>query len=317
MAAAVLGACGGPAVARHPPATRTTVAAPAGPRWSAPVAVAGVAPPAAVSCPSPTSCVVLGGNGASAVGWGDHWSPATPSGLGPGAGGVSLSCTAVTFCAALGVGGGDAVTGDGRQWSAPDPVTPGGDLGAVGCAGSSFCVSVDALGNGWYFDGTGWQGGPGDWGSVAAVSCASPTFCASVSGGVSVFDGASWSQPRTYGPPAEMTGVSCPAPTFCVAVGDTGGVLTWNGTTWTGPVRLGGARRGGPGADLVGVSCASAAFCMAVAGTAGAFTWDGTAWTRGPRAVPGSPLVAVSCPAADSCVAVDGRGRVTTYGRGG
>lgn len=59
-----------------------------------------------------------------------------------------------------------------------------------------------------------------------------------------------------------LRSVSCPVATFCMAVDKSGSnALTWNGTSWSAPVRV---ELGRTGVEIIHVSCADAGFCVAV-----------------------------------------------------
>ncbi len=139
------------------------------------------------------------------------------------------------------------------------------------------------------------------------MSCASPVLCvAGDSGGsVIVWNGTSWTRPRLVdrssgapvdnasGAPADnasgapvdnasgapvdnasgapvdnmVTAVSCTGATFCMGTDSGGRSLTFDGATWSSPVRV------GAGAALNSVSCVSASFCVAVDAAGNAYAY--------------------------------------------
>ena len=293
------------------PSTTTAAAS----SWSSPTAVAHASSLGAVACPATTHCLALDGRGDAFRFDGSAWTQAPSTGI-TSSGTPSLSCAGLTFCGAIVQGADQAVTWNGTAFTAPDTL-PAQGLGAVGCAGPSFCVTIDGVGDAYYLGGSSWANGANDWGSVSAISCPTSGFCVSVGGGVSMWDGNSWTEPQSFGLTSNLTGVSCPSATYCQVVDNTGQADTWNGTTWTGPTQVpvpGGstAAAGAGGVDLTGVSCVSAAFCMAVANSGAASLWNGTDWSS-QTIDPHASLTAVSCPSPTLCVAVDGKGDALVY----
>ena len=148
-------------------------------------------------------------------------------------------------------------------------------------------------------------------GGLGDVSCASPTFCVAVDldGNVLTYDGTSWSGPTSIDSGNALNWVSCPSVGFCAAVDSDGNVLTYDGTSWS-PTSV------NPGVNLESVSCTSSAFCAVVGDDGNAFTFDGTNWS-GPTAIdPGTIVWSVSClPTMSStfCMAVASGGEAFTY----
>lgn len=293
---------------------KTTTSTVPGPVWSEPETVTGGAPLEALQCPTTSTCVALDASGDAYSGSGTHWSPGVSAGL-AGTGRMSLSCPSATFCAALAVGTDQVASWNGAGWSSLGSIPSASALQAVGCASTTFCVAVDALGDAFYFRGSGWTEEPNDWGSVASISCASANFCISVLEGVSEFDGQDWTEPQEFDTTSNMTSVSCPTSTFCAAVDITGEVITWNGSAWAGPQHLSGSEPTpfGSGADLTGVSCATATFCVAVDTVGDAFVWNGQSWSSPIVIDRGIALTSISCPATGTCFAVDSAGKAIAY----
>jgi hypothetical protein len=167
-----------------------------------------------------------------------------------------------SLCRAL--DGSNALTWNGRQWSAPVLIDLTGDgVESVSCASASFCMAVDWNGNALTWNGTGW--------SATAISCPDSTT-------------ASAGDCTTAGPFADpragvLDSVSCPTASFCAAVDGTGYTFTWNGTSWSRPVWSATSPADPHGGALTSVSCPTARFCVAVDGDGEALTWNGHAWT--------------------------------------
>jgi len=219
----------------------------------------------AVSCASAAFCMAVDWNGNTLEWDGSSWTqPAlscpdtTPSNAGTctfdgtftdaRAGVVaSASCPTRTFCAAVDDNG-NALTWNGRQWSAPvllDPIA--GVFTSVSCASAKFCAAVD--GNGYAFE---WNGQSWSHSEFSATSPTDPS-------------------------PGGLQSVSCPASAggeFCVAVDAVGNAVIWNGTSWSAPEPI---DPGGGG--LTAVSCASATSCVTVDAQGGTATWNGTSWS--------------------------------------
>jgi hypothetical protein len=278
-----------------------------------------------VSCPSPSFCAAVDGNGNAISGSpgpdGDGgrdlaWS--APVSIDPIAGILtSVSCPSASFCAAVDVTG-YALTWNGTSWSRPawsatSPADPrGGALTSVSCASAVFCVAVDGDGRSLAWDGRAWSApvaaDPGG-GGLTAVSCPSASSCVAVEadGRAVTWDGRAWSAPVAADPGGGgLTAVSCPSASSCVAVDADGRAVTWDGRGWSAPVAV-----DPDGGGLTAVSCRSAWSCVAVDNAGDAMVWDGRGWSVPVAVDPdGGGLTAVSCPPAWSCVAVDFDGRV-------
>jgi len=281
--------------------------------WSAPADVGHGTELGAVVCPSTTSCIALGDQGQAYHGAGATWTGAVATGAATGAvGPPSISCAGPRFCMAVWRGAVDAVEWNGTSWAAPTPIGGAQVLTAIGCASSSFCVTVDGVGTAYYYDGSGWTASPNDWGSVSSISCPNANFCVSVEGGVSVWNGSDWTQPQVYGTTSVLNAVSCPTPTFCAAVDNTGVAIVWNGQRWSGPENLEAGSSLFNTPALTGVSCVSSTFCVAVDNSGNAFIWTGLSWSPATSIDPGHALTSVSCASLYYCVATDKQGFVLT-----
>ena len=294
--------------------TASTATATAGTTWSLPVTVAHGVALQAVACPTTTFCLALDNNGDAFRYDGSTWSSSGTTGIGA-TGTGSLSCAGPTFCAAMVQGANQVAFWNGTAFGPPTTL-PAQGLEAIGCATPSFCVTIDGLGDAYYFDGSSWSNEANDWGSVAAISCPTTTFCVSVGGGISTWNGQSWTQPQSFGLNAKLTGLTCVSVSFCRAADVIGQVASWNGTTWAASPQVpitGAAPADAPSgasgaAGLSGLSCASSTFCVGIDVAGTAHIWNGAVWSSH-AADPRAALNAVSCATNTDCVAVDQQGR--------
>jgi hypothetical protein len=101
-------------------------------------------------------------------------------------------------------------------------------------------------------------------GGLATLSCASASFCVAVdnNGGALTYNGTSWAGPVTIDSGVALDAVSCAAETFCVATDVSGNYLIDNAGTWSTPKAFVAAS---PGADLaLSVACPTTTYCLAV-----------------------------------------------------
>jgi hypothetical protein len=158
---------------------------------------------------------------------------------------------------------------------------------------------------------------------LSALLGASPAAAASLS----------WSAPiKVDRPHGQLNSLSCASPSFCVAVDLGGNALTFNGRSWSKPVRIDPEVSFGPigssGPAGLSVSCPVRTFCVAVDEHGRALTYSGHSWgapaliddgAKNPEleSVTGQPtyvgLRDISCPSASFCIAVDDSGRTLTY----
>jgi hypothetical protein len=161
-----------------------------------------------------------------------------------------------------------------------------------------------------------WSSTSGHFLGVQSLSCASKSLCVGVRSSQStVYNGTSWSQPRTVDPDNNLTSVSCPAASFCVAADGSGNVLTGNGSSWSKPKSIDTKDVGAGGA--VYVSCPAADFCTAVDSVGNAMTYNGSTWSApaptGIGPADEGNVVGVSCTSPTFCMTVDNSGRYATY----
>jgi hypothetical protein len=243
---------------------------------------------------------------------------------------TSVSCPAADFCAAADYNG-DVLTYDGHSWSSPERLVAHGYLAAVSCVSSSFCAAAGGTsGNDYAFtyDGSTWGSptaidNPRGYG-VFAVECASTSLCFATEGtDVSTFNGSSWSAPSLMDAAAAggdrgVDSISCPSTGFCMAVDDNGHALSYNGQSWSSPVKVDPSSNAswGGGNDLWSVSCPTSSFCIALDPGGADLIYQGGSWSK-PMALEsfGIDLEAVSCASPSLCFAVDDKGRAFRYPR--
>jgi len=250
-----------------------------------------------VSCVSPTQCVA--GSDSGTLAWnGSAWSEPAGSGGGP------ISCSTAVDCSqAMGTG---VETFDSTGWIYPGEADPHATLTAISCSVDWLCVAVDNTGQAFSSTLTEWSnsGMIDAGGDFTAVGCApgSTLWCVALdSAGQAFVDAAdSWSGPSPTGL-GHVEAVSCPSSSFCAAFDDTGRVSTYDGSSWTVPVKPLGLISGG---ERSSVSCTSATSCVAVDDEGDTATYDDTSWTAGPSVEADS----VSCATSTNCVAVEAAG---------
>jgi hypothetical protein len=258
----------------------------------------------AVTCTAGPFCVLVDGSGFVSNGDGTNWitpvavpsapalpdNPADPGAGHPGSRTAAVSCTSRTFCAIVDNTGTVDTWRDG-SWLTPQsfgtPTGPGGATAAlyaqgrvgVSCPDESSCTAVVGT-TVLDWDGTQWSEEPNPWilatdSHGVAVSCSTPTLCAVVSGPYLSFRNGTgaWSTPRIVDAGGSLTAVSCPVPSYCVASDAGGSVITFDGTSWSAPVRVlpEPSEYGALGTSL---DCTMAQFCMVISGDGDYTTHD-------------------------------------------
>jgi hypothetical protein len=231
--------------------------------------------PESISCSSASFCVLADGTGNVLVKAPDTSKQPTPPPTAPTSNQTGPSTS----------------TPQVATWGAPDtidppnPADPAQYLTSVSCPTTTFCMAVDGNGN---------------------------HFLAASAGNVFIYNGSSWSQPRSV---ANHSGgfadLSCPTSTFCAAFLTYGGAITYHGSSWSSPDNIDSSP-----SNYKTVSCSSPSFCLAVGVDGSNFVYDGSSW----RSIPSPPVLvtsgafnAVSCSSATFCMAVDRYGNAFTY----
>ncbi len=186
-----------------------------------------------------------------------------------------VSCTSPSFCVAFDLADGLAsfYTYDGSSWSATGvDQTNNNQLASLSGASSSFCVTVDSVGNALTYNGSSWSSADDIDGAnaVNSVSCPTATSCTAVdgNGNVLTYNGSSWSSPQNIDGTNAFDSVSCPTVTFCIAVDDTGNACSFDGSGWSAASDIDGSDQ------LSSVSCPYASFCAAVDFSGNALTYS-------------------------------------------
>jgi hypothetical protein len=150
----------------------------------------------------------------------------------------------------------------------------------------------------------GWENPLPQGASLGSVSCSTATMCKAVgvSGTILSWNGTSWSADDA-GTNEVIAGVSCPTVAFCKAVSTGNTILSWNGTAWSG---VSSPAAGG----LYGVSCPTTTLCKAVGGFGAIVSWDGTNWSAEST---NHGLSGVDCPTVTLCKAVSPDGAILSW----
>ncbi len=267
---------------------------------------------AAVSCTAATCAAVAPRSGQADTYVSGTWTGAV---IPDASGGISsVSCPTSGFCAAVDIDGGE-LTDSAGTWSTPAQLSASGDLYSVSCPSATFCLAVDLATGMWKYDGMSWASVPGPTAepqNSPAVSCVSPTFCVWVGdndGGISVYNGSTWSAPVLTLDP--WSSVSCASQTFCVAGDEDGNIVTFDGRAWSAVTSIGSNM-------IESISCPTASFCAAIDDVGMAYTFAGSTWTATVVTGDGSlgsgqRLVALSCTSGTFCAALDSGGNAVTF----
>jgi hypothetical protein len=298
-------------------------------------------PLGAVTCASDSLCLAMDYNGAiwsstNPTGGASAWSSTANDLTDPYEGPVvydDLACASTSMCLALTGGAAasaTAPTGGTSAWT-DELIDDTDSLTAASCPSSSFCASVDSLGN--VATSTNPAGGAGAWSAtniisdsligplgLDGISCASSSLCVAVRG--PSYDeiytssdptggSTAWSGPTQLSTSGVPDAVSCaPTTTFCAVLDSSGQLFTSTNPTggasaWTA-TDLSGLSVGSPRT----MSCPSSSLCVGTSlngivystdPTGGASAWN--SFTLG-----AGDLGQVSCASATLCVALEGYG---------
>lgn len=242
----------------------------------------------AVSCPSTTLCIAVGGDNnlrgvaATSSDGGLNWQN-SPLSTTPVTQLDAVTCVDAKHCVAVGEGAISTTSNSGASWTPRTLPTANTTLLGVSCPSTTACVAVGVS--------------PGNAGPLVGQLV------------VSSDGGATWSTPTLPANIGALGSVDCPSVSFCVAVGAQILVSNDGGTTWNAVAVNGGTN------VLRSVSCSSTTTCVALGAnpvgavdpTAGAFevvTTDGGAtWTSVSTPAGSASLVAISCTAGNACTA--------------
>lgn len=238
---------------------------------------------------------------------------------------AAISCApGTTFCAVTDDAGG-VYTLSGETLSARTQESAN-EFDNVSCPTTSFCMAIDGLGNTYKYASGSWSlvsklGALASDTTSLQVSCVSSTFCIAAvpAGGASPNENyykytGTWNAAAVLSATgATESGLSCTATNFCVAADTSDNTRTYNGASWSAPVKQGS---GTSANDHFYVSCAGT-FCLADSFEDGStyLTSNGTTWTTGASLEAsgfgsGGPT---SCASSTMCVVVDLGGVGNTY----
>jgi IPT/TIG domain len=280
--------------------------------WSAPVSIDPGAALTSVSCVSTSFCLAVDNNGFGFTWNGTRWSPTGQAGL-EQAGLYQVSCSKTALCAA-GDQNGQFNVFFGGEWHGSYDVNSF-PITSMSCVGSSFCLGWGYGGDDDYFvyDGTNVNDeGPYEmYNGIDGVSCVSTNLCQAVdwAGNLITYNGSTWSGPFDIDSTTQLNSISCPVSTFCAAVDQSGNYLADNNGTWSNLGTYNG------GQVLNSVSCPTASFCSAVDTGGGVLTYVGSTPSYS-TVDPGQNLTGISCVSATFCAAVDGSGNALIYSNG-
>jgi hypothetical protein len=289
---------------------------------------------ASVDCLSDTYCFGLDTFGQTTTYNGTSWSTPTPPVIGsappPGPNYdylIAASCPSKGHCHA--VGGEIGATYSGSGLSTPKRIErPSGEITAISCATSRFCIAVDRSGQAIAMHGSTWRtpividakaatyvvihgfkaqpGGKDVAGGLQDVSCVTTHFCLAVDslGRAFRYNGHRWSGPKSIATGSfGAVGVSCPTTTFCMVISAEGSEVTYNGTRFSKPVHF-------EKTEPYAISCPTTRFCTVVSRLK-VIIWSNRKWGMIHALLNGkinNELADVSCVSPSYCVALAGQG---------
>jgi hypothetical protein len=190
----------------------------------------------------------------------------------------SVSCSSMSFCAAVGVGTGNqpdsvAYTYSGGAWSPASVLGYSIQLVSVSCPADGSCLAIGS-GEAYQYQESGWSNGLSTGLDFGSVACSSPANCLAVGDGTggesggyfNAFENGSWTSAQIIGLEEDPKSVSCVTSSWCMGVGDQtersgsyiGDAYLYGGHGWKTPQLLSGSQA------LLGVSCPSKTFCAAI-----------------------------------------------------
>jgi hypothetical protein len=294
----------------------------------------------AVTCPSTTQCVAVGGDdtlqgiAGTTSSAGASWSSSSVEAGLPDL--IGVSCATTTTCVAVGQGAAATSSDSGVTWSAHAIPTTNTTLLGVSCASTTTCVSVGVSpgDNGPYQGqllvtsngGTTWNTPslPASLGALGSVDCPTTSFCVAVGASILVTTngGSTWLARPVAGGTGVLRAVSCASATTCVAIGPNPTVAqdpsapafavatTNGGTTWNPVVMPAGS------GELFSLACSSNSHCEAAGASSGpealvlSSATGGQSWSVDSSLSP--PLSSVStlnCSTPSGCVFIGKSGR--------
>ncbi len=277
-----------------------------GTSWSAAASGSGGV---SLSCVSSSFCMSMDPQGRFSTYDGTGWlTPAAVANLPAKA----VSCTAPTFC--LAVGARVAGVFDGTGWTLSQ-LPANISASRVSCISSSSCFALGTTTVVSHFDGTGWstpQTVDPESNNAGTVSCSQAGTCAVIDTTVGAvfatavtFDGAHWSSVVPVDQvPGQLDDISCTSDSFCMAVDDHGYAIRYDGTSWATPVPV-------IGDAFTGIACGSPTLCVALDGVGNAYAYNGSSWVG--KQIQFAAKLSVSCPGPSFCMVASSLGTATTF----
>ena len=277
----------------------------------------------AISCPSATTCYVVGQNsnglGGDIIATSDGGANWTSSTIPAGAEEINaISCPSTSTCFAVGFSGTEglvlATTNSGSSWTTESVPSGEGALFSISCPSATTCFAAGNSGAiGTTDSGATWTAEtlPSGVTFLSRISCPSVLVCFGVLNGQEVFvttsnGGASWTNLNSLptGPNGfQSSGLSCPSTSDCYVTGQTSisqtdvlsstdGGSTWH--TYADTAFFGGA-----------ISCPSTTTCYVVGSDSVETTANsGSSWTVVSAPTGAHYLSDISCPSTTACQAV-------------
>jgi len=230
-----------------------------------------------------------------------------------------VSCASARFCVAVGTSTGtdNVVEFENGSWGAPRQLEQyAGEVVSLSCPEVGWCVALTDLAAATILRDGRWSRlttidpnpGPPYPGMTNAVSCTSSRFCVAVDaqGNTETYNGTSWTKPLRADPDYPLNDISCISRAFCTAVDGGGRVLDYRDGHWSNPAPV-------DTTALTAISCGGHGFCAAVDLLGRAVLLTDSGWSHPTRidSITETPIE-VSCWQKEQCLAVDSAGRVQT-----
>ena len=174
----------------------------------------------------------------------------------------------------------------GRTWTTSVVSPYAGWPGAMDCATSTWCLSVNNTGTFQVMSGTTWSAPKAAFRAnaqprysplVGSLTCPAPGRCLALRGSL-VIEYANGAWRSTGAPSSGWSSLACPTTTYCIAIRPDGWSATRTGTTWSAPTRMGTLK----GVSWKRVSCQAAGRCFAIAtGNGTNSNWRGALTSSG------------------------------------
>ncbi|MBT9254908.1 fibronectin type III domain-containing protein [Phycicoccus sp. MAQZ13P-2] len=261
-----------------------------------------------VSCASETDCLAFDFYGWSYRFDGTGWRRPSQ----PFRSHATADCAPTGFCLAVDDAGHYRTLSNDNRWSPLRSAPRGSYLRTPSCSSATSCLALDMDGRAWRWTGSSivaagapFTGLPYQ-GSESEVRCTAASWCmaTALDGWWSVWNGRSWSTPRTL--PASLTRqgtvvLDCASARMCLAVVGIGTTARWDGSSWT----VVPGQDIGPGTGLSDISCVTDDWCLGVhpyTNASAPVQWRGAGWSGGTRYGRDTQSDVVDCPSTTVCV---------------